>query len=70
MTNPDPVCPFCGQPVDPTDRYTWHRVEGWERRGQQGGSDIALRVKLDGFAHGHCVQLAQTGRLNQMRLGV
>lgn len=70
----DPVCPFCGEPVDPTDGYTWHRVEAWERKSRdperRHGSDIALRQQVDGFAHGHCVQLAQTGLLNQTRLSV
>lgn len=54
-------CELCGQPVDPYSRYTWHRVIGWERKGAAGGSDIALREKRDGWAHPHCVSMAQQG---------
>ncbi len=53
-------CEFCGEPVDAQSRETWHRVEGWERPGKAGGSDIALRRRSsEKFAHAHCVRLEQ-----------
>lgn len=54
-------CELCGEPVDPTSRFTWHRVVGWERKGKAGGSDIDLREKRDGWAHDFCVSLRQRG---------
>ncbi len=64
MNGQDPrsrPCFYCGEPVDPYSRYTWHRVIGWERKGKAGGSDITLREPRDGFAHDHCVSLAKSG---------
>ncbi len=57
-------CDFCGQPVDAQSKETWHRVEGWERPGKAGGSDIALRRRpaVGLFAHDHCVRL-ERGKL-------
>jgi hypothetical protein len=55
-------CEFCGKPVDAELRETWHRVEGWERPGKSGGSDIALRKRTgEGFAHPMCVRREQEG---------
>jgi hypothetical protein len=55
-------CEFCGEPVDAQSKETWHRVEGWERPGKAGGSDIALRRRTGkGFAHPMCVRRAQEG---------
>ena len=55
-------CEFCGEPVDAELRETWHRVEGWERPGKAGGSDIALRRRTgEGFAHPMCVRREQQG---------
>ncbi len=54
-------CEFCGEHVDTQSRVTWHRVEGWERPGKSGGSDIALRHRTgEGFAHHHCIRREQT----------
>ena len=53
-------CQFCGEPVDPHSRFTWHRVIGWARPGKAGGSDITLREKAgDVFAHDRCVSKAK-----------
>ena len=59
-------CAFCRQLVDAESDDTWHRVEGWERKGKAGGSDIALRKRLyaaenNMFAHDHCVRREQQG---------
>lgn len=49
-------CEFCGDPVNPNARQTWHRVIGWERKGQAGGSDIALRERHgETFACDFCI---------------
>ncbi|HKE76642.1 MAG TPA: hypothetical protein VKB57_23695 [Acidimicrobiales bacterium] len=60
-TNLKPLCPFCGEPVDPqaTGRVVYHRIAGWARRGNHGGSDVALREQIDGFAHAVCVHREQ-----------
>jgi len=59
------ACHFCGDPVDPTSRMTWHRVEGWERKAidpkRRSGSDIALREPRDELAHDLCIRRAQSG---------
>jgi hypothetical protein len=68
------LCPFCGNPVDPMSKRTWHRVVGWERRagtrpsGKQGGSDITLREAREEFAHPACIALAKDGLLGQEAL--
>jgi hypothetical protein len=60
VSNISVPCNFCGEPLDPLSRYVWHRVIGWERPGQAGGSDITLREKHgETFAHDHCVRLAK-----------
>jgi hypothetical protein len=62
-----PVCWFCGLEVDPASDRTYHRVEAWERpahtrpSGKHGGSDLALRVRVEGVAHDSCVQLERQG---------
>ena len=59
------VCHFCGEPIDPTNRYTWRAVTGWERkaldRSRRSGSDIALREPRDEWAHDMCVSRARAG---------
>jgi hypothetical protein len=67
-------CEFCGEPVDPADRWVWHRVTGWERSlrtrtsGARGGSDIVMRERLEEFAHPSCVTLARDGLFAQESL--
>jgi hypothetical protein len=55
------TCPFCGKPVGPRDPGVWHRVEGWERPGKAGGSDITLREPREGLAHAECVAMKKMG---------
>lgn len=61
------TCWFCGKPVDPTDRFAYHRIVAWERNigerqsGKRAGSDIALRERGRGLAHGSCVDLEKAG---------
>lgn len=59
------ACHFCGDPIDPTGRQTWRRVEGWERKAtaaaRRSGSDIALRQPRDEYAHDLCVSRARSG---------
>jgi hypothetical protein len=54
-------CAYCGDPVDPTSKYVWRRVIGWERKstgaGRKSGSDIALREPRDEYACNACVAL-------------
>ena len=60
-------CHYCGDPIDPFDRFTWRRVVGWERiagvraSGKHGGSDITLRQPRDEYAHPHCVERIKSG---------
>ena len=57
------TCAFCARDVDAESKETWHRVEGWERPGKAGGSDIALRQRVrEGWAHDHCIRMEQ-GRI-------
>lgn len=61
-------CDLCGRGVDAQSRYTYHRVEGWERPGRQGGSDIVDRRRLDVFAHPRCVDRTKAGLAGQVSL--
>jgi hypothetical protein len=62
-------CAFCGKPVDPRLRETWHRIVAWERKGRAGGSDVACRERHgDEYAHPACVALAQNGHAGQTTL--
>jgi hypothetical protein len=58
-------CHYCGDPVDPQSRFTWHRIVGWERKAvsasRKGGSDIALREQREEFACDQCVHRLQQG---------
>ena len=60
-------CGLCGEDVDPVDKKTFRRVQGWEQiagirlSGKQGGSDISLRERLDEWAHPACIALAKSG---------
>lgn len=63
MTAP---CTYCGTLVDPTSRYTWRRVQGWERKAymsptRRGGSDISLREAVDVFACDDCIRKLKSG---------
>ena len=61
------LCPFCGLAVDPVHPRTWTKTEAWSRSagirssGAHGGSDVALRKRVDEFAHDPCIRLAQRG---------
>jgi hypothetical protein len=57
------ACAYCGRPVDPSSRYTWHLVTGWARRGKAGGSDIACRTPASPsqMACDVCVRRVQAG---------
>jgi len=61
-------CAYCGDPVDPTSRFIWHRVVGWERKAQAGsrksGSDIALREPRDEYACNACIA-SRKGRVSR-----
>ncbi len=61
-------CSVCGKAVDAQSRYTYHRVEGWERPGRNGGSDIVDRRSHAEFAHPQCVDDVKHGRLGQVSL--
>jgi hypothetical protein len=58
-------CVYCGDPVDPTSRFTWRRVVGWERKAQgasrKSGSDIALREPRDEYACNACIVSHRSG---------
>ncbi len=59
-------CELCGEPVDAQDRFTFHRMDGWERKGKAGGSDIVNRQPLERYAHAHCVyKERETGSAKQ-----
>lgn len=61
-------CGICGNEITPAQRHAqYQRIRGWERiagirvSGKHGGSDIALRERLDEFAHGPCVAALKMG---------
>ncbi len=55
------TCQFCREEMD-VDRFTWHHIEGWERPGKAGGSDVMLRKRTGkGFAHDLCLQRTKDG---------
>jgi hypothetical protein len=61
-----PRCSYCGEPVNPLNRFTYRRIVAWERKApthssRRGGSDAVLREQLDEWAHPHCVSLAADG---------
>lgn len=35
-------CHYCGDPVDTDARTTFQRVEGWERKRDQGGTNAII----------------------------
>jgi hypothetical protein len=55
----------CGDPIDPREigtRSVYVLQEAYARPGEHGGSDMALRKPHrdgPGYAHAHCVHLAQ-----------
>lgn len=56
----------CGTEIDPTDRYVWRRVTGWEHRAstmgsRRGGSDITMREPTGEFACDTCVRRMKAG---------
>ena len=59
------LCGICHNPERPIipsmSRDIYHRIEGWARKGQAGGSDVALREQVEGFAHADCVELRRNG---------
>jgi hypothetical protein len=59
-------CTYCGTPVDPTSRYVWARIQGWEKKAlasstRRGGSDISLREHLDEYACDGCIRKLKSG---------
>jgi hypothetical protein len=63
------ICPFCQQPVDLGNPHNWQRVQGWEQKRRQGGTNaLALRETKQEWAHPACVVLAKDGRGGQGRL--
>lgn len=58
-------CHYCSVPVDPTDRRTYRRVVGWERKAlassRRSGSDIVLRETRDEYACAGCIVRLQQG---------
>ena len=56
-------CYFCGEPLNPQSPTIWHRVQGWDRKGAAGGSDIALRERIPGgpFACNVCIGRQKAG---------
>lgn len=56
-------CTYCTTPVDATNKYSYRRVQGWERAGANGGSDILLREKAEPpeFACLGCVEKMKAG---------
>lgn len=55
-------CLFCGLEIDAGSRYTWHHMEGWERPGKAGGSDVMLRERTGkAVAHDDCIRRQKAG---------
>ena len=59
----EPKCSICDTPVRPRDKEVWTRVQGWERPGRAGGSDIVLReaVSPTVFACPTCIAGIRAG---------
>lgn len=64
MTAP---CTYCGTPLDPTSRYVWRRIQGWEKKStgtagsRRGGSDISCRELLEEVACDQCIMRLKRG---------
>jgi hypothetical protein len=62
-------CAICGERVDADALGTYHRVQGWEVRRKQGGTNaLKLRESLFEFAHRTCIEAAARGHKGQGRL--
>ena len=63
-----PNCVFCDTPVDPANPSVHRRVIGWEKSRDQGGTNaVRLRVPLNEFACGACVDLESKGISSKQR---
>ena len=61
MTAAGAACTFCGEPVNPRSRSTYTRMQGWDRPGKAGGSDVVLRERLAEWAHPWCIDRERNG---------
>jgi hypothetical protein len=65
MSNFEAPCSYCGEPIDPFSKFTWRRIEGWERKAtaesRRSGSDIALREPRDEYACDVCISKRKNG---------
>lgn len=60
------TCSLCTRELDPNDRSTYRRVQGWERKAlssssRRGGSDLYLREPTGEFACSPCVERLRSG---------
>jgi hypothetical protein len=61
--NPNIVrCQGCGSPVDARSPLVWQKVEGWERKREEGGTNhVALRKTRQEFMCGACIMKERAG---------
>jgi len=63
------TCRFCNKPINLANPYNWQRVEGWEHKRNQGGTNaLALREAKQEWAHALCIDRAKHGFSGQGRL--
>lgn len=55
-------CDACGRELDERVETVWNKIEGWEKKRDQGGTNhVALRRVLPEFRCNGCMTLAQSG---------
>lgn len=63
-------CNECGRPMDERVEVVWTKVEGWEKRRQQGGTNhVAMRRPLPEHMCNACMTIAlDSGNPHQQTL--
>lgn len=64
-------CTECGRQMDERVETVWCKVEGWEKKRSQGGTNhVALRKPLNAFMCPGCMDKLQSGvAARQLALG-
>jgi hypothetical protein len=62
-------CFFCGKEVDPDSRNTYRRLQGWNKKGRSGGSDVYLRELLNTYACAGCISAEKSRRASGVSQG-
>lgn len=55
-------CSECGSGLDERRQVVWSKVEGWEKKRDQGGTNhVAMRRPLNEFMCANCMGMALAG---------